>query len=175
MGGCVAGSIGGSPLQVSGPAAGLTVVVGGLIAEFGWSVTCAITVAARAVQVLLGLSGVARAVLAISPVVVHAMLAGIGVTIALQQVHVLLGGSSHSTAWHNLVKLPGQLLDADGDGAFRWELGNLNVGNPTTTMAYGQTYHRGNWTITPDETGTRFVSDRTGHGMFVSIENVSSF
>lgn len=35
----------------------------------------------------------------------------------------------------------------DGDGAFRWEVGNLNVFNPTTTMTYGQTYHRGNWTI----------------------------
>jgi hypothetical protein len=63
----------------------------------------------------------------------------------------------------------------DGDGAFRWELGNVGVGNPTTTMAYGQTYHHGNWTINPDETGTRFVNDRTGHGMFVSIDNVSPF
>jgi hypothetical protein len=62
-----------------------------------------------------------------------------------------------------------------GDGAFSWQQGNLNVGNPTTTMAYGQTYHHGNWTINPDETGTRFTNDRTGHGMFVSIENVYSF
>jgi hypothetical protein len=62
-----------------------------------------------------------------------------------------------------------------GDGTFHWEVGNLNVFNPTTTMAYGQTYHRGNWTIYPDETGTKFVNDRTGHGMFVSIENVYAF
>lgn len=53
--------------------------------------------------------------------------------------------------------------------------GNLGVYGPTTTMAYGQTYHRGNWTINPDETGTRFTNNRTGHGMFVSIENVYSF
>jgi hypothetical protein len=63
----------------------------------------------------------------------------------------------------------------DGDGAFRWESGNLNVSNPTTTMASGQTYHHGNWTINPDETGTRFVNDRTGHGMFVNIEKVDTF
>ena len=93
VGGVVAGALGGSPLQVSGPAAGLTVIVAGLIAEFGWAVTCAITVCAGLLQVLLGISRVGRAALAISPMVVHAMLAGIGVTIALQQVHVLLGGT----------------------------------------------------------------------------------
>ena len=42
-------------------------------------------------------------------------------------------------------------------------------------MAYGQTYHRGNWTIYADERGTKFVNDRTGHGMFVSIESVYAF
>src|SRR5690349_1495483 len=40
VGGIVAGMIGGSPLQVSGPAAGLTVVVAELVANFGWKVTC---------------------------------------------------------------------------------------------------------------------------------------
>lgn len=112
VGGIVAGALGGSPLQVSGPAAGLTVVVAGLISQFGWAVTCAITVGAGVLQVLFGLSRVARAALAISPVVVHAMLAGIGVTIALQQVHVLLGGSSNSSAWANISELPAQLMSA---------------------------------------------------------------
>jgi carbonic anhydrase len=115
VGGVVAGALGGSPLQVSGPAAGLTVVVAGLVAEFGWKVTCAITVAAGVLQVLFGLSRIARAALAISPVVVHAMLAGIGLTIALQQVHVLLGGESQSSAWENVTQLPAQLLGAHGD------------------------------------------------------------
>ena len=118
VGGVVAGAVGGSPLQVSGPAAGLTVVVAGLIAQFGWAVTCLITVLAGILQVLLGLSRVARAALAISPVVVHAMLAGIGITIVLQQAHVLLGGSSHSSAWQNIVELPEQLLAQHGAGLF---------------------------------------------------------
>lgn len=116
VGGIVAGALGGSPLQVSGPAAGLTVVVAGLIGQFGWKVTCAITVAAGVLQVLFGLSRVARAALAISPVVVHAMLAGIGLTIALQQVHVLLGGESQSSAWGNVTELPAQVLGAHGPG-----------------------------------------------------------
>ncbi|BBZ37395.1 SulP family inorganic anion transporter [Mycobacterium conspicuum] len=116
VGGVIAGAIGGSPLQVSGPAAGLTVVMADLISNFGWAVTCFITVAAGVLQVALGLSRVARAALAISPVVVHAMLAGIGITIALQQTHVLLGGKSKSTAWHNLIELPGQVVGAHRPG-----------------------------------------------------------
>jgi hypothetical protein len=63
----------------------------------------------------------------------------------------------------------------NADGAFSWQQGDLNVGNPTTTMAYGQSYHHGDWTIYPDEMGTRFVNDRAGHGMVVSVENVYSF
>lgn len=116
VGGIVAGALGGSPLQVSGPAAGLTVIVAGLIAEFGWAVTCAITVCAGLLQILFGVSKLGRAALAISPMVVHAMLAGIGITIALQQVHVLLGGESHSSAWHNIAALPRHLGEADGAG-----------------------------------------------------------
>ncbi|MBF6172757.1 SulP family inorganic anion transporter [Nocardia blacklockiae] len=114
VGGIVVGVLGGAPLQVSGPAAGLTVVVAETIHQFGWKTTCFITVAAGLLQVVFGLSRIARAALAIAPVVVHAMLAGIGVTIALQQVHVLLGGSSRSSAWENLTELPGQLLHLHG-------------------------------------------------------------
>lgn len=106
VGGIVAGSIGGSPFQVSGPAAGLTVVVAGLINELGWPLTCLITIGAGILQILFGLSRVARAALAIAPVVVHAMLAGIGITIALQQVHVLLGGASQTSAWANIKTVP---------------------------------------------------------------------
>src|SRR5271165_2407421 len=116
VGGVIAGAIGGSPLQVSGPAAGLTVVVADLVSDFGWAVTCFITVAAGVLQVALGLSRVARAALAISPVVVHAMLAGIGITIALQQTHLLLGGKSKSTAWHNVIELPAQVIGAHRPG-----------------------------------------------------------
>ncbi len=118
VGGLILGSIGGSPLSVSGPANGLMVVTAGLVAQFGWRVTCLITVVAGVLQLILGLSRVARAVLAISPVVVHAMLAGIGITIALQQTHVLLGGASHSTAWEDVIELPEQIIGAHKPGMF---------------------------------------------------------
>jgi carbonic anhydrase len=123
VGGIVAGLLGGSPLQVSGPAAGLTVVVADLIARFGWGVTCAITAAAGLLQVLFGVSRVASAALAISPAVVHAMLAGIGITITLGQLHVLLGGTPGTDAITNIVDLPAQLVDIHDHAA----LGGLAV------------------------------------------------
>lgn len=116
VGGIVGGWIGGSPLQVSGPAAGLTVIVADVVHQFGWGITCFITVVAGILQVVLGFSRIARAALAISPVVVHAMLAGIGITIALQQVHVLLGGASESSAWSNVTGLPAQIVGAHRPG-----------------------------------------------------------
>lgn len=113
VGGIVAAVFGGSPLQVSGPAAGLTVVVAALIAEFGWTTTCAITALAGVLQLALGACRVGRAALAVSPTVVHAMLAGIGVTIVLGQAHVLLGGDAPGGAWENLRALPSAAFGLD--------------------------------------------------------------
>lgn len=62
-----------------------------------------------------------------------------------------------------------------GNGSFRWEQGNIAVDDPTTFMTYGSTYHRGGWTIYHDSSGTRFTLDKTGHGMFVSIDDVHPF
>ncbi|WP_082598319.1 MULTISPECIES: SulP family inorganic anion transporter [unclassified Kitasatospora] len=109
VGGLVAGALGGTPLQVTGPSAALTVIIAGLIAQFGWQVTCAVTVAAGLLQLLLGTFRVARSALAVSPAVVHGMLAGVGITIAIAQLHVVLGGSPQSAALANLIALPGQL------------------------------------------------------------------
>ncbi|WP_405885606.1 SulP family inorganic anion transporter [Streptomyces sp. NBC_01136] len=108
-GGLVAGRLGGSPLQVSGPAAGLTVVTAELIHRYGWRTTCAITVLAGVAQLGLGCLRVARTALAVSPAIVHGMLAGIGVTIAVAQLHIVLGGTPQSSVLDNLRALPAQL------------------------------------------------------------------
>ncbi|MGW0335604.1 bifunctional SulP family inorganic anion transporter/carbonic anhydrase [Streptomyces sp. NPDC003011] len=109
VGGIVAGRLGGSPLQVSGPAAGLTVVTADLIQRYGWRTTCAITVLAGLAQLGLGCLRVARNALAVSPAIVHGMLAGIGVTIAVAQLHIVLGGTPQSAVLDNLRALPAQL------------------------------------------------------------------
>ncbi|MEV6954976.1 SulP family inorganic anion transporter [Streptomyces sp. NPDC051183] len=111
VGGIVAGRLGGAPLQVSGPAAGLTVVTAELIQHYGWRTTCAITVLAGCCQLGLAALRTARSALMVSPAIVHGMLAGIGVTIALAQLHIVLGGTPQSSAMANVLGLPGQLAD----------------------------------------------------------------
>ncbi|WP_327422937.1 SulP family inorganic anion transporter [Streptomyces sp. NBC_01527] len=109
VGGIVAGLLGGTPLQVSGPSAGLTVVTAELIQIYGWRTTCAITIGAGLLQILLGSLRAARGALAVSPAIVHGTLAGIGVAIALAQLHIVLGASPRSSAAANALALPEQL------------------------------------------------------------------
>ncbi|MER8005008.1 SulP family inorganic anion transporter [Streptomyces sp. NPDC094149] len=111
VGGLVAGRLGGSSLQVSGPAAGLTVVTADLIHRYGWRTTCAITVLAGLAQLGLGCLRVSRGALAVSPAIVHGMLAGIGVTIAVAQLHIVLGGTPQSSVLANVRALPAQLAN----------------------------------------------------------------
>ncbi|MFJ5637839.1 bifunctional SulP family inorganic anion transporter/carbonic anhydrase [Streptomyces goshikiensis] len=111
VGGIVAGRLGGAPLQVSGPAAGLTVVTAELIQRYGWRTTCAITVLAGFCQLGLALLRTARSALMVSPAIVHGMLAGIGVTIAVAQLHIVLGGTPQSSVVANVRGLPAQLAD----------------------------------------------------------------
>ncbi|MEV6103101.1 bifunctional SulP family inorganic anion transporter/carbonic anhydrase [Streptomyces sp. NPDC051940] len=111
IGGLVAGRFGGAPLQISGPTASLTVVTADLIHLYGWRTTCAVTAIAGLAQLVLGRLRVARSALAVSPSIVHGMLAGIGVIIAIAQLHIVLGGRPQSSPVANTLALPGQLAD----------------------------------------------------------------
>jgi carbonic anhydrase len=105
VGGLVVGLFGGAPMQVSGPAAGLSVMVYGFVQKFGFEATCVIAAIAGLMQMAAGSAGIAQAALAISPSVLHAMLAGIGILIALGQLHVLLGSTPRGSALANLTGL----------------------------------------------------------------------
>lgn len=65
----------------------------------------------------------------------------------------------------------------DAAGRLVWDAANIGGGSGPNdlTLNYGQTYHLLGWTINPNEDGTRFTNDVTGHGMFVSVQNVNSF
>jgi hypothetical protein len=64
-------------------------------------------------------------------------------------------------------------VSVNSDGSVEWVLGNLGD-IPVVTIDY-RTYAAQGWTIAARLEGTRFTNARTGHGMFVSIENVETF
>ena len=90
IGGLVVGLFAGSPLQVSGPAAGLAVIVGQLIVEHGFATLGLIVMVAGVVQLLAGLLRLGQWFRAVSPAVIQGMLAGIGVLILAAQFHVMV-------------------------------------------------------------------------------------
>jgi len=64
-------------------------------------------------------------------------------------------------------------VSVSAGGTVQWVLGNLGA-IPTVTIDY-KTYEAQGWTIKAGEDGTRFTNDNTGHGMFVSVEQVDTF
>ena len=109
VGGLVVGLLAGSPLQVTGPAAGLAVIVFGFVQQHGIALLGPVLVAAGLLQVVAGFLRIGSWFRAISPAVVHGMLAGIGILIILGQVHVLMGGRPAAAAIENVAALDDSL------------------------------------------------------------------
>ncbi len=112
IGGLVVGFLAGSPLQVSGPAAGLTVLVWQLVQEYGVEMLGVIVLFAGLIQLAAGLLKLGQWFRAVSPAVIHGMLAGIGVLIFASQFHVMLDAKPLGSGIDNLLGIPGALLDA---------------------------------------------------------------
>jgi MFS superfamily sulfate permease-like transporter len=91
VGGLVVGLLPGSTMQVSGPAAGLTVLVAGAVGEHGLATLGVIVLGAGVLQILMGVSRIGTWFRAISPSVVQGMLAGIGLVLILGQVYPVGG------------------------------------------------------------------------------------
>ena len=122
IGGLVVGALAGSPLQVSGPAAGLAVIIFELIRDQGLSALGPILILAGAIQLVAGIFRLGGWFRAISPAVVHGMLAGIGVLIVVGQFHVLFDAKPLSSGLANLSAMPGRLLGLDPANAASTEL-----------------------------------------------------
>ncbi|MFT5884424.1 MAG: MFS superfamily sulfate permease-like transporter [Arcticibacterium sp.] len=87
IGGTIVGIISGSKLGVSGPAAGLAVIVASAIAEFqSFEVFLAAVVLAGVIQIALGLLGAGKIAFYFPSSVIKGMLAAIGITIVLKQI-----------------------------------------------------------------------------------------
>ena len=118
IGGLVVGFFAGSPLQVSGPAAGLFVIVADLIAKgqqsfmsravegsageeeamaYALMVLGTSVFLAGCLQIVAGKLRFGQWFRAVSPAVIKGMLTGIGVLIVVSQFHVML---DHVATWH---------------------------------------------------------------------------
>ena len=119
IGGVVIGALSGSPLLVSGPAAGLVVMVFDIVQTHGITALGPILLLAGALQCLAAALQLGRWFRAISPAVVHGMLAGIGVLIIAGQLHVLIDNKPMASGLENIMAAPDAmlgLLPLDGAG-----------------------------------------------------------
>ena len=112
IGGIVVGFFSGSPLGVSGPAAGLAVIVANAIADLGFEGFLVAVVIAGVLQFVLGMVKAGIIGYYFPSSVIKGMLAGIGVILILKQIpHVLGRDTSFEGDW-------GFLQRGDGDNTF---------------------------------------------------------
>ncbi len=121
VGGVLGGLLGGAPLTIKGPAAGLIVIAVGAVHDLGqgdlvagYRRALAVGVVAAAIQIAFGLLRAAGIGVAMSPSVVHGMLAAIGVIIIAKQAHVVLGVKpAAETPFGLLAEIPASLVHAN--------------------------------------------------------------
>lgn len=106
VGGLIVGVICGAPMQVSGPAAGLTVIVYQAIQTYGIDMLGLIVLLAGAMQVAAGTARLAQWFRAVSPAVIKGMLTGIGVLIFASQFHVMVDDKPRGSGLENLASIP---------------------------------------------------------------------
>ncbi|MBA2951939.1 SulP family inorganic anion transporter [Streptomyces himalayensis] len=131
VGGLITGMMRGSSLQVSGPAAGLTVLVFEAVREFGLPVLGAIVLSAGLLQLVMGALKLGRWFRAISVSVVEGMLAGIGLVIIASQLYAAAGTEAPASGVGKIVGLPGALAEAAGSTA---ALASLALGAATVAV-----------------------------------------
>ena len=107
VGGLVVGVLPGSSLQVSGPAAGLTVLVYEAVQRYGVGSLGVLVMGAGLVQLLLGGLGLGRWFRAISVAVVQGMLAGIGLVLMAGQVYAMADAEAPAGGVAKLAGLGG--------------------------------------------------------------------
>jgi MFS superfamily sulfate permease-like transporter len=130
VGGLLVGLIAGSPLQVSGPAAGLTVLVWQLVQHYGVGMLGVIVLLAGLLQLAAGLLKLGQWFRAVSPAVIHGMLAGIGVLILASQFHVMLDNKPIGSGMDNFAGIVPALMEmftAGGTSSQAFYIGLMTI------------------------------------------------
>jgi MFS superfamily sulfate permease-like transporter len=131
VGGLLTGLLPGSSLQVSGPAAGLTVLVYETVQTYGLPALGVIVLSAGLLQMALGALRWGRGFRAISVAVVEGMLAGIGLVIIAGQLYAMAGAPAPTSGFGKIAGLPGLagglLTDIDAWPSFGIGAGTIAV------------------------------------------------
>lgn len=131
VGGLVTGLLPGSSLQVSGPAAGMTVLVYEAVREYGIGALGAIVLAAGVLQLAMGALRLGRWFRAISIAVVQGMLAGIGLVLIAGQLYALADTEAPAGGLAKIGGLPGLVAGTFGSGP---ALAALGIGVATVAV-----------------------------------------
>jgi MFS superfamily sulfate permease-like transporter len=148
IGGIVVGLLAGSPLQASGPAAGLSVLVFNLVEAHGLVLVGVIVMFAGVLQMIAAGLKLGQWFRAVSPAVIHGMLAGIGILILVAQFHVMFDGKPIGTGIQNLLAMPKTLLDAIQAKDSRLTAGLLGLLTIGTIFGWGALAPK-SWRILP--------------------------
>lgn len=114
VGGVIVGLLGGGPLQVSGPTAGLIVVLIGIQEKLGFAPLGLIVFLGGLIQFVAGVLRLGQWFRAVSPAVILGMLAGIGAVLLAQQFHVTVDDAPVRSPLANYFGIPRALLDIFG-------------------------------------------------------------
>ncbi|MCG8449280.1 MAG: SulP family inorganic anion transporter [Pirellulales bacterium] len=106
VGGLIVGWFAGAPLQVSGPAAGLTVIVYDIVQQHGLEIFGLAVLIGGALQFVAGVFRYGGWFRAVSPAVIHGMLAGIGILILSSQFHVMVDDTPKGSGIQNILSIP---------------------------------------------------------------------
>ncbi|MGH7208462.1 MAG: SulP family inorganic anion transporter, partial [Nitrospiraceae bacterium] len=112
--GFFAALFGGTPAQVSGPTGPMTVVMAGIIAQFGQEPALAFTavILGGGLQILLGVSGIGRYITLVPYPVISGFMSGIGCIIIILQLGPLVGhAAKQEGVLATLKALPGFFVD----------------------------------------------------------------
>ena len=140
IGGLAVGLLAGSPLQVSGPAAGLAVIVWELIREHGAAGLGVIVLLAGLMQLAAGALRLGQWFRAVSPAVIPGMLPGIGVLIFAGQFHLMVDDGPKGSGLQNLLSIPGAVWRgvAPTDGSTHQPAAMLGLATITTIVLWGR-------------------------------------
>ncbi len=138
VGGVTVGFLGGAPLQISGPSAGLSVLVLDWVGAFrteedpyGIASIAVVVMIAGLIQAVAGFLKFGTYFRAVSPAVIRGMLAGIGIIIVAKQFHVMIDDHIEGSVLNNIYQIPAGVMKAVTTGGDRTHYMAASIGMVT--------------------------------------------